>query len=113
MSEDHKVEDLASLTVEKLAVNRPATCAVHDDEMSKLFCSTHGVSICLFCVIENHRQCPDVMKLEKRMEEARTELAEVTAMLSEGEDRARYRHQPTGPASSGTWKNARRLPWLR
>ena len=85
MSEHHKVEDLASLTVEKLAVNRPATCAVHDDEMSKLFCSTHGVSICLFCVIDNHRQCPDVLKLEKRMEEARAELAEVTAMLSAGE----------------------------
>ena len=85
VTEHHKVESLASLTVEKLAANRPATCAVHDNEMSKLFCPTHGVSICLFCVTENHRQCPDVMKLEKRMEEVRAELAELTAMLSAGE----------------------------
>ena len=85
VTEHHKLESLASLTVEKLAANRPATCAVHDDEMSKLFCLTHGVSICLFCVTENHRQCPDVMKLEKRMEEVRAELAELTAMLSVGE----------------------------
>ena len=85
VTEHHKLESLASLTVEKLAANRPATCAVHDDEMSKLFCPTHGVSICLFCVTENHRQCPDVMKLEKRMEEVRAELAELTAMLSVGE----------------------------
>ena len=85
VTEHHKVESLASLTVEKLAANRPATCAVHGDEASKLFCPTHGVSICLFCVIENHRQCPDVMKLEKRMEEARAELTELAAMLSAGE----------------------------
>ena len=85
VTEHHKVESLASLTVEKLAANRPATCAIHDDEMSKLFCPTHGVSICLFCVTENHRQCPDVTKLEKRMEEVRAELAELTAMLSAGE----------------------------
>ena len=85
VTKHHKVESLASLTVEKLAANRPATCAVHDDEMSKLFCPTHGVSICWFCVTENHRQCPDVMKLEKRMEEVRAELAELTAMLSAGE----------------------------
>ena len=85
VTEHHKVESLASLTVEKLAAYRPATCAIHDDEISKLFCPTHGVSICLFCVTEKHNQCPDVMKLEKRMEEVRAELAELTAMLSAGE----------------------------
>ena len=84
-SKHHNVENLASLTVGKLAANRPATCAVHDDEVSKLFCPTHGVSICLFCVIEDHRQCPDVTKLEKRMEEASAKLAELVAMLSAGE----------------------------
>ena len=81
----HKVENLASLTVENLAANRPATCAVHDDEVSKLFCPTHGVSICMFCVIEDHRQCPDVTKLETVVENAREKLAEMTAMLSAGE----------------------------
>ena len=79
------MENLASLTVEKLAANRPATCAVHDVEVSKLFCPTHGVSICLFCATADHRQCPEVTKLEKRMEEARAKLAELVAMLSAGE----------------------------
>ena len=85
VTQHHKLESLASLTAEKLAANRPATCAIHGDEMSKMFCPTHGVSICLFCVTENHRQCPAVTKLEKRMEEVRAELAELTAMLSAGE----------------------------
>ena len=81
----HRVEDLTSMTVEKLAANRPATCAVHDDEVSKLFCPTHGVSICLFCATADHRQCPDVTKLETRMEEARAALAELVTTLSAGE----------------------------
>ena len=85
VSKHHKMENLASLTVEKLAANRPATCAVHDDEVSKLFCPTHGVSICMFCVIEDHRQCPDVTKLETAVENARAKLAELVAMLSAGE----------------------------
>ena len=99
VSKHHNVENLASLTVEKLVANRPATCAVHDDEVSKLFCPTHGVSICLFCATADHRQCPEVTKLEKRMEEASANLAELVAMLSAGRDRAGASHQPTGPAA--------------
>ena len=85
LSKHHKVEDLTSLTVETLATNRPATCAVHDEEVSKLFCPTHGVSICLFCATADHRQCPDVTKLETRMEEARAALAELMTTLRAGE----------------------------
>ena len=81
----HRVEDLTSMTVEKLAANRPATCAVHDEEVCKLFCPTHGVSICLFCVTQGHRQCPDVTKLETAMEEASAALAELATTLSAGE----------------------------
>ncbi len=81
----HKMENLASLTVEKLTANRPATCAVHDDEVSKVYCPNHGVSICLLCATTDHRQCPEVTKLEKRMEEASAKLAELVAMLSAGE----------------------------
>ena len=85
VTKHHKMENLASLTVEKLAANRPATCAAHDDEVSKLFCPTHGVSTCLFCVIEDHRQCSDVTKLETAVENARAKLPELVAMLSAGE----------------------------
>ena len=85
VTEHHKVESLASLTVEKLAANRPATCTFHCEKMSEVYCPTHGASICFLCARTDHRQCPDVTKLEKRMEEVRAELAELTAMLSAGE----------------------------
>ena len=85
VTEHHKVESLASLTVEKLAANRPATCTFHYEKMSEVYCPTHGASICFLCARTDHRQCPAVTKLEKRMEEVRAELAELTAMLSAGE----------------------------
>ena len=85
VTEHHKVENLTSLTVEELAASRPATCGVHDDRMSEVYCPTHGASICLLCATITHRQCPEVTNLETRMEQARAELAELVAMLSAGE----------------------------
>ena len=85
VSKNHQVENLTTLTVEKLAANRPATCGVHDDKMSEVYCPTHGASICLLCATTTHRQCPEVMNLETRMEQARAELAKLVAMLSAGE----------------------------
>ena len=81
----HIVEDLSSLTPDKIAANRPATCAVHADETCKLFCPTHGVSICHVCAWSQHRSCPEVKDLEEKVEEARAVLAELAAMLSAGE----------------------------
>ncbi|XP_070176268.1 neuralized-like protein 4 isoform X1 [Littorina saxatilis] len=85
VSKRHTIESLSSLTAETLAAKRPATCQVHDDEVSKLYCPTHGVSICLFCATADHRQCPDVTKLESKMAEARSALADLAAILSRGE----------------------------
>ena len=85
LSKNHQVENLTTLTVEKLAANRHATCGVHDDKMSEVYCPTHGASICLLCATTTHRQCPEVMNLETRMEQARAELAKLVAMLSAGE----------------------------
>ena len=85
VTKHHKVENLTSLTVEKLAASRPAICGVHDDKMSEVYCPTHGVSICLLCATTTHRQCPEVTNLETRMEQARAELAKLVAMLSAGE----------------------------
>ena len=79
------MEDLSSLTPDKIAANRPATCAVHADETCKLFCPTHGVSICQVCATSRHRSCPEVKDLEEKVEEARAVLAELAAMLSAGE----------------------------
>ena len=85
ISEHHKVENLTSLTVEKLAANLPSTCAVHNDKIPEVYCPTHGASICLLCATTTHRQCPEVTNLETRMEEARVMLAELAANLSAGE----------------------------
>ena len=85
VSKHHKVENLTSLTVEKLAADRPVICAVHDGSVSHLYCPTHGESICLLCATTNHRQCPEVTKLETRMEEGSAVLAELVATLSAGE----------------------------
>ena len=85
VSRHHTVEALTSLTPEKIAANRPSPCAVHADETCKLFCPTHGVSICHVCASSRHRSCPEVKDLEEKVEEARAVLAELAAMLSAGE----------------------------
>ena len=81
----HTVENLSSLTPDKIAANLPATCAVHADETCKLFCPTHGVSICHVCATLRHRSCPEVKDLEEKVKEARAALAEMAARLSAGE----------------------------
>ena len=85
VSEGHKVEQLTSVSVETLAANRPATCTVHSDKMSEVYCPTHGATICLLCATTAHRQCPEVTSLETRMEEGRAVLVELVATLSAGE----------------------------
>ena len=82
---DHSVQSLSSLTVENVAARRPETCAVHSDEISKVYCPTHGASICLLCATTDHRSCPEVTKLETMVEEAREKLSKLAATLSTGE----------------------------
>ena len=50
-----------------------------------MYCPTHGASICWMCATTDHRQCPEVTKLETKMEEARAALAEMAVTLSAGE----------------------------
>ena len=81
-SQNHILEDLSSLTAEKLAANRPSTCAVRPDETTELYCPTHSASICLLCASSQHRNCPEVTDLEEKVQEARAKLAELVATLS-------------------------------
>ena len=84
-SRHHVIEELSSLTADKWARSRPSFCEVHADEISKVYCPTHGASICLLCATTQHRQCPEVMMLEMKVEEARAVLAELAATLTAGE----------------------------
>ena len=85
LSRHHTVEELSSLTADKLAASRPSFCAVHADKTSEVYCPTHGASICWQCATTQHRQCPEVTTLETKVEEARAVLAELAATLSAGE----------------------------
>ncbi|XP_070212929.1 E3 ubiquitin-protein ligase TRIM33-like isoform X2 [Littorina saxatilis] len=85
MTKHHTVEDLSFLTAEKLAEKQQETCHVHAQKPSEVYCPTHGTSICLLCATTDHRQCPDVTKLETKAEEARATLRELAAILSAGE----------------------------
>ena len=82
VSRRHKVGDLASLTAQTLAANRSATCDEHEGEISKAYCPLHGASICMLCALTEHQQCPDVTKLETKVEEAQELLEELTALLN-------------------------------
>ncbi|XP_070200617.1 transcription intermediary factor 1-beta-like isoform X3 [Littorina saxatilis] len=81
----HRVEDLTSLTAEQLTASRPSTCAAHPEETCKLFCPSHGLSVCVLCASSKHRGCPQLKDLQEKTEEARALLAEMAARLSAGE----------------------------
>nr|KAG5689125.1 hypothetical protein BaRGS_013886 [Batillaria attramentaria] len=83
----HDVEDLATMTAERLAANRRLSCSVHNNEQAKLYCPTHGAAICHLCATSKHRACPEVTELEEKVQEARAVLAELAATLKAGESK--------------------------
>nr|KAG5700571.1 hypothetical protein BaRGS_015367 [Batillaria attramentaria] len=83
----HDVEDLATMTAERLAANRRLNCSVHADKTPELYCPTHGAVICQLCATSKHRACPEVTELEEKMQEARAVLAELAATLKAGESK--------------------------
>ncbi|KAK7088517.1 hypothetical protein V1264_022427 [Littorina saxatilis] len=87
MARNHTVEDLTSLTADKVAGSQHAACAVHADKTTELFCPTHGESICHLCATSRHRSCPEVKDMEEKVKDARAVLAELAATLTEGEAR--------------------------
>ena len=92
-SKDHIVEDLSSLTAEKVVANRQSTCEAHPGKTTELYCPTHGASICLLCASSKHRNCPEVKDLEEKAEEVRAKLAELAATLSaKGTEPVSYTH---------------------
>ena len=82
----HQVADLSTMTAEKLSVNQPASCGVHSDKPSELFCPTHGAAICHLCASSEHRACPEVTLFDKRVEELRGELSSMSDQLKAAEE---------------------------
>lgn len=81
----HHVEDLSTLTAEKLAANRHAVCTTHGDKTAELFCSTHHIPICQVCALLEHRDCCDLLDLKKRADVARGQLEQLLANLTSAE----------------------------
>ena len=80
-----QVEDLSSMTAERLSANQPAPCGAHGDKPSELFCPAHGAAICHLCASSEHRACPDVTLFDKRVQELRAELSCMSADLRAAE----------------------------
>ncbi|XP_070205507.1 E3 ubiquitin-protein ligase TRIM33-like [Littorina saxatilis] len=87
VTRNHTVEDLTSLTADKVAGSQHAACAVHADKTTELFCPTHGESICHLCATSRHRCCPEVKDMEEKVKDARAVLAKLAVTLTEGEAR--------------------------
>nr|KAG5700569.1 hypothetical protein BaRGS_015365 [Batillaria attramentaria] len=87
LTKHHDVEDLATMTAERLAAKRRLPCSVHADKASELYCPTHGAVICQLCATSKHRACPEVTELEEKMQEERAVLAELAATLKAGESK--------------------------
>jgi hypothetical protein len=81
----HKLTALSALTTETLAAARPVVCAVHTDEVCKVYCPTHRVSCCLLCASTTHRKCPQVVTLQARQQAALAELDQLGTVLKDGE----------------------------
>nr|KAG5705717.1 hypothetical protein BaRGS_027376 [Batillaria attramentaria] len=77
----HQVEDLTSLTAERLAYSRPTPCQDHSEKTSELFCPSHGATICHLCAVSKHRACPEVTELELKVEQLRSELDGLVSLL--------------------------------
>nr|KAG5705721.1 hypothetical protein BaRGS_027380 [Batillaria attramentaria] len=85
----HQVEDLTSLTAERLAYSRPTPCQNHSEKTSELFCPSHGATICHLCAVSKHRTCPEVTELEVKVQQLRNELDDLVAVLKSRETEIR------------------------
>ena len=85
LGKGHVVEEISSLTPEKVAANCKSFCSAHADKRSEVHCSTHGASMCLLCATTRHRQCQEVKPLEEMVEEGRAALGKMAATLTAAE----------------------------
>nr|KAG5686845.1 hypothetical protein BaRGS_029890 [Batillaria attramentaria] len=68
-------------------LSKSHVCCACEQAQCKLFCPSHGVSICHICATSSHSACPEVTELEGQMAEARNVLKVLVEMLSEGESK--------------------------
>lgn len=57
---EHSVEQINTLTPERLAALRKSFCDVHKDRQAELYCPTDRSLICFLCSSSKHRTCPGV-----------------------------------------------------
>ena len=104
VSKYHKVEELSSLTVEKLAGNRPAICAVHEDEKSKVYCPKVYCPKVYCLLVVHHRGSPRMPGSDESGSQDgggafSAGRADNHAESRRGEAGTVYQYQRDGPAS--------------
>ena len=83
----HTVENISSLTVEKLIASQTTPCSTHPAESTKLYCTQHESAICLLCATSRHRSCPVLKDLEEQAKEISTVLSSLSDRLKKIEGR--------------------------
>lgn len=85
MSASHRIEELATLTLEILANSRQVPCMTHSDKPTELFCPTHNIPICNICASTKHRACPEMIDLRDTLKQLKQTLSELKIELTAAE----------------------------
>ncbi|XP_025114005.1 protein PML-like isoform X2 [Pomacea canaliculata] len=81
---NHCVENLRTVSAERLAANGSAVCADHGEKLS-FYCPNHNLAVCASCAIKEHKTCSEVKDLDMEMESAKDAMQVIAHTLTEGE----------------------------
>jgi hypothetical protein len=91
VSKHHIVEELSTLTPDKLKAKRgEQTCSSHPEEASKVFCPRHDTAVCLLCATTSHRECKGVVSLDTKVAEAQKSLQDLVRSLVDKEAKVEH-----------------------
>ena len=86
LTRDHVMEELSSLTAERLALSHQLPCSSHTSRPVDLYCTDHKELICILCSSSTHRKCSDVEGISEMAAVKREELKKQVERLKEMED---------------------------
>ncbi|XP_076452306.1 uncharacterized protein LOC143287950 [Babylonia areolata] len=84
---NHDIEQLDSLTSERLAEVTRSCCKTHEDRLAELYCCDHQELMCTVCATSSHRGCSEVMAIREAAMEKREHLRREAQRLREEEAR--------------------------
>lgn len=85
VSSSHIVENLKTLTLERLIRTLPISCSSHAETPAALFCPSHSVAICHSCTFNEHSSCTDVTDVKSTLTRLKQSLSDMKTTLTEAE----------------------------